>query len=326
MIGKDEASTIEYFRITRSISCSQIHKLDEEYSSITSCVDSMTNEEMLIHVYGENVSNKHHNPSKYDNGYYSDTSMSPKILLPSTSVSGTKRLHSNSSGDYIQTDVTPYCGESVALQQHIMSPLSDTNKGYSLLSQGNQDLQINSVNNSASVPVLTNQGEYFDESMAVDDSNTSIDRPPIKDMGYLDYNTAINQSITEQTVPFSRDAGSVHKPLPDTDSFPYVALNEDLIIPVNDQPRASDAKENIPDFSPYLQKVTDCSNSSSSSQELDSAYIDHYGFAMQHDSTRTSMKMTIAKHNSLHKTNSVSSINIGYIKESSDVDGYISEQ
>ena len=318
MIGKDEASTVEHFRITRSISRSQMPKLDEECSSIASCVDSMTNEEMLIHVYGENVSNKHHNPSKYDNGYYSDTSMSPKKLLPNTSVSGTKRLHSNSSGDYIQTDATPYCEESVALQQHIMSPLSDTNIGYSLFSQGNQDLQINSVNNSASVPVLTNQGEYFDECMAVNDSNTSIDRPPIKVMGYLDYNTAISQSSTEQTVPFSHDPGSVHKPSTDTDSFPCVALNEDLITPLND------AKENISDFSPYLQKVTDCRNSSSSSQELDSAYIDHYSLTMQHDSTAT--KMTIADHIPFHKTNSASSINIGYIKESSDVDGYISEQ
>ena len=327
MIGKDEPSTIEYVRITRSRSRSQMPKLDEECSSITSCVDSMTNEEMLIHVYGENVSNKHHNPSKYDNSYYSDSSMSPKKLLPDTSVSDTKRLHSNSSGDYIQTDATPYFEESVALQQHIMSPLSDRNIGYSLLSQGSQDLQINSVNNSDSVPIVTNEGEYYAESMAVDESNTSIDTAPMKDMGYLDYNTAISQSSTEQTVPFSHDPGSVHKPLSDTDSFPYVALNEDSITPTSDQPEASDAKKNISDFSPYLQKVTDSdcsSSSSSSSQELDSDYTDHYSLAMQDDST--AVKMTIAKHIPPHKTNSSSSINFGYIKESSDVDGYISEQ
>ena len=318
MIDKDEASTLEYFRIARSISHSQMPKLDEEHSSIASCVDSMTNEEMLIHVYGENFSNKHHNPSKYDNGYYSDTSMSPKKFLPNISVSDIKRLHSNSSGDYIQTDGTPYFEESVAL--HIMSPLSDRNIGYSLLPHDSQVLQIN---NSGSVPIVINEGEYFAESMAMDESNTSTDTPPIKDMGYLDYNAAINQNSTEQTVPFSHDPGSVHKPLSDTDSFPYVALNEDSITPTSDQPEASDAKKNISDFSPYLQKVTDsdCSSSSSSSQELDSDYIDHYSLAMQDDSTAA--KMTIAKHMPPHSS---SSINFGYIKESSNVDGYISEQ
>lgn len=309
MIGKDEASTIEYIKKARSICHSEMPKVDEECSSVASCVNSMTNEEMLIRVYGNNVNNKPHNPSKLDNGYYSDTSVSsPKRLLPANaSVNNTMRLPLYSSGEYIQSEATPYFEETVAMKQ------------------GNQDLQINSVNNSDSVPMLANEGEYSAESIAVDENTTTIDALS-KDMGYVDYNTAISQSSTEQTVQLSHDPGSVkmiHKLLADTKSFPYVVLHEDSIAPINDQLGENDAEESISDYSPYLQNVNDCSRASSSSQEMDSVYTDHYNFAIQHN--RADMKMTIAKQTPLHKTNSVSSIDFGYIKASSN-DGYVPEQ
>lgn len=318
MIGKDEASTVEYLkydRRNRSNGHSQMP--DEECSSITSQDDSVTNEEMLIHVYGDNTSKKqHHKLSKLDNGYYSDGSMSPKKLLPNAD---TKCLHSNSSGDYIQSDVTPYFEETIALQQHTLSPLSDPNKGYSSfsLSKSSQDPQKVATNNSDSLPILADDGEYFADSMAVDHFNTSTDVTPIN-LGYHDYNTAVNQNNIEETIPCSCDPESVmvvHDPLADTNSFPYVALNEDFMPSINDQLGANyishdDTKErkSISDNPPYLREVTD----TSSSQELHNVYMDH-GFPMQHNNTDS--ETATIEQTLLQKTNSETPINFGYIKE-----------
>ena len=190
MIGKDEPSTVEYLkydRVTRSDSDSQMPKFDEECSSITSQTDFITNEEMLVHVNGSDASEKQHRKTlKLDNGYHSDTSMSPKKDLPIASTNDTDHLHSSPSGDYIQSSTSPYVDETIALQQHSMSPLSDPNKSYSSLSQirSSEHPQAASVSNSDNLPLLVDKGEYIAESMAMEECNSSVDVAP-EELGYI---------------------------------------------------------------------------------------------------------------------------------------------
>ena len=257
----------------------------------------MTTEEMLDHVYGDNISKKQHQKhSKLDNGYYSDTSVSPKHCLPSP-LTDTEHSHSNSSDGYIQSDVTPYYEETVALQQHTTPPLSDPNEKYSSMSQlqGSQDLHIDSAYNDDSLPILSNEGEYFADSIAIDQCDASVNVTTPVDMEYLDYNTAVSQYSIEKTVPCSHDAETVtkiHKPLVNSDSFPYAALKEDSMpstpsmddqlgvnyIAHND----NKGKNRIFNFSPYIT----ASSSSSSSQAVDGVYIDH-NFPKQHNNAAT---------------------------------------
>ena len=210
-------------------------KIDEECSSISSHTDFITNEEMLIRVNGGDTSEKQqHKALKFDKGYYSDNSMSPNRGLPIASTSNTEQLHTSPSGDYVQSSVMPYVDDSIALQQPSMLPLCDPNKSHSSLSQlqSSKDPQITSISNNDS---LSNQGHYVDHNMAIEQCNSSVDATPV-DQGYFDYNTAVNQDTTKQAVPYSTDADidmKIHKSSDDSDSFPYVALNED---PINSTP------------------------------------------------------------------------------------------
>ena len=326
MIGKDEPSTVEYLkydRVTRSNSDSQMPKIDEECSSINSQTDFITNEEMLTCVNGGDANEKQHR--KTDNGYSSDTSMSHKKLgLPIASTNNTEQLDSSPSGDYIQSSISPYVDETIALQQHSMSPLSDPNKSYSSLSQlqSSEHPQPALVSNSDN---LVDNGEYVAESMAIKRCDSSVDVVFV-DFGYLDYNAAVDQNVTKQAVPYSSDADTdtkIHKPSADSDSFPYVALNDNPTgsMPcINDQLGSSciahdDTKGNA-DLS-YLQKV-----GVAGSEAMDGIYFDHSSPVQQSD---TEQIVNTTEQTLLHETDSTSSISFEYIQETND-GGYISEQ
>ena len=179
-------------------------RIDEECSSISSHTDFITNEEMLIRINdGDAREKQQHKTLKLD----SDTGMSHG--LPIASTSNTKQLHSGPSGDYIQSSVSPYVDDTIALQQHSMSP-----------------------NDS-----LSNQGEYVADSMAIEQCNSSVNVVPV-DLGYLDYHAAVNQQITEQAASYSTDADVNIKTLKSSDNpdpFPYVVLNEDSATPLSNQ-------------------------------------------------------------------------------------------
>lgn len=248
----------------------------------------MTTEEMLDHVYGDNISKKQHQKhSKFDNGYYSDTSVSPKHCLPSP-LTDSEHSHSNPSDGYIQSDVTPYYEETVALQQHTTPPLSDPSEKYSSVSQlqSRQDLHnIDSAYNDDSLPILSNEGEYFADSIAIDQCDASVNVTTPADMEYLDYNTAVSQYSVEKTIPCSHDAETVtkiHKPLVNSDSFSYAALKEDSM--------------------PSKPSMDD---------QLGANYIAHNDNAATEQAT--------IEQTQLHDTNSESS---SYIKETND-GGYI---
>ena len=328
MIGKDDPSTVEYLkyddRVARSNGDSQMPKIDEECSSISSQTDFITNEEMLIRVNGSEKIR--HKISNLDNGYYSDTSMSPKKGVTIASASDTKHSHSSPSGDYIQSSESPYVDDSIALQQHSMSPLSDPNESYSSLSQlqTSEDPQTTPISNNG------NLGEYVADSMVIEHCNSSVDVAPA-DLGYVDHNTAVNQHTTKQVVPYSSDADmdmKIDKSSADSNSFPYVALNED---PITSMPSInelgssynahSDTKEkdHNSDLSSYLQNVT-----VAGSQDMDGVYVDH-SFPIQQSNTEQTVKtVNTAKQTLLHETNSDSSINDEYTQENND-GGYISE-
>ena len=344
MIGKDDPSTVEYLkyddRVARSNGDSQMPKIDEECSSISSQTDFITNEEMLIRVNGsEKIRRK---ISNLDNGYYSDTSMSPKKGVTIASTSDTKHSHSNPSGDYIQSSESPYVDDSIALQQHNMSPLSDPNESYSSLSQlqTSEDPQTTPISNN------DNLGEYVADSMEMERYNSSVDVAPA-DLGYVDHNTAVNQHTTKQVVPYSPDADMDMKIDKDSNSFPYVAVNED---PITSMPSInklgssynahSDTKEkdHNSDLLSYLQNVT-----VADSQDIDGIYVDH-SFPVQQSNTAeqtintaeqtvNTAKQTIntaeqaidtTEQTLLHETNSASSISHEYTQENDD-GGYISE-
>ena len=61
---KDEPSTVVYLKYNRvarsNCSDSQMPKIDEECTLVSSHTDFKTNEEMLIHVNGGDASKKHH--------------------------------------------------------------------------------------------------------------------------------------------------------------------------------------------------------------------------------------------------------------------------
>ena len=179
MIGKDEPSTVEYLKYDRVVrsnySDSQMPKIDEECSSISSHTDFITNEEMLIRVNGGEASEKQQRKAlKLDKGYYSDNSISPNRGLLIASTSNTEQLHTSPSGDYVQSSVMPYVDDSIALQQPSMLPLCDPNESHSSLSQSHssEDPQITSISNSDS---LSNQGHYVADSIAIEQCNFPVD-------------------------------------------------------------------------------------------------------------------------------------------------------
>ena len=264
MIGKDEPSAVEYLKYDRVTSDSQMSKIDEECSSIYSQTDFITNEEILIRVNGGDASEKqHHKTSKLD------TSMSPKKGLPiASTTSDTEDLHSSPSGDHIQSSESLYFDDSIALQQHSMSPLSDPNESYSgslPQLQSSEDPQIVSISNN------DNLGGYVADSMAIDQYNVA----PV-DLGYLD--TAVNQHTTKQAVPYSSDADMDMKIHKSSDSFPYIedpiasmpCINDQLVSSCNAHGDTKEKDHNDSDLSSYLQKVT-----VASSQAMDGVYVDH---------------------------------------------------
>lgn len=261
MISK-QASTVENlkkYKIVKSDNNSQIHGIDEECSSITSQTDFITNEEMLIHVYGDKTSKKQtYRTSKPDNGYYSDTSMSSKKTSSGASNGDTENADLSPGGDYIQSTFAPYFDDVIALQQHTAYPLNDPNNSSSF-----SQLKNDKIASSIGVLRLPSEGEYVADSMAVEWHNTSADvAAPVNlgyldynateevvpcsndtnavpvDLGYLDYSSAFNNNSTEPGAPSSHDAElnmMIPKPLVDSDSFPYVQLDEDSVASTNSQ-------------------------------------------------------------------------------------------
>ena len=227
MIGKDDPSTVEYLKYDRiARSKDGMPKIDEECNSIDLMSDFVTNEEMLTCVYGSSTSKKQHfKAMKLDNGYYSDTSMSPKDL-PVTLNGDTNHLHSDPSGDYVQS--SPYVEDTIALHQQNLSSFIDP--PYTSLSQMQDPPMVPSTSND-NPPTLANEGEYVADGMMIEQCGSSIDVTSV-DLGYLDYNAAINQNNAKETASYSAVAGAnmiFHKPSSECNSFPYVRLSEDLM-------------------------------------------------------------------------------------------------
>ena len=325
MIGKDQPSTVEYLkydRVARSTDNFQLLEVDEESQSIASQSDLVTNEEILIHLNGRNSKKQHLITSIPNNDYNTDTNMTPKIGLLSTSTDDVP------NGDYIQSRFSPYVEDTIALQKQGLPPQIDPHKNNTSLSEvkNSEHPQIASTSNNDTQPIPATKREYFsDSSIAMGKciSRSFIDATPV-DLRHLH---AINHDNAKQTGPYSPDAEANminQKPSSDVNSFSCVTLNEDAVTPISSNQLASDyiahgntthQKDHFSDLS-YLQEV-----STSNTQILNSVYIDH-SFAVQHASTGNIINT--AKQTLLHKPYLNSAPDFQYVKETSD-GGYVSE-
>ena len=325
VIGKDDPSTVEYLkydRIARSNADAQMPKIDEECNSIASLSDFLTNEEMLTRVYGNSASRKQHFKAiKLDNGYYSDTSMSPKKDVPGTLNDDANHLHSDLSGDYVES--SPYVDDTVALHQQ--NPLSCIDPPYTSLSQMEDPLMVPS-DSGDNPPTQANEGEYGADGMMIEQCGSPIDVISV-DLGYLDYNAAFNQNNAKQTVPYLPVAGASmisNKPSSDCNSFPYVKLNEDSLSSIpSDQfisrfsSKTHGETREINDSSSYLHTAT-----VAGTQATEDANVNPSFTAQQ---SGTEQMINVANQTLLHKTTTNSSIEFEYMEENND-DSYISEQ
>lgn len=353
MIGKDEASTVEYLKYEKMAqSNSQSEMLNEECGSINSQTDFITNEEMLTHLYGKT---QHIKPN---DGYYSDSSMILKKGLPNGHIPaqssgeyiqsssdpyfddaiGTENqrmsnIKSQSGREYIHSSNDPYFDDTIAMEQFRTSPPSiktkattdiddeSTSTTVELLTKEHFDDPNNGYSSSfqQSLQTASITAEYIPDRVVADQyNNTSVD----VSLDCFNCNTAVDQNGTKEAVLLSYETKSV--PLVDSVAYPYAKLNEDMTTASMPDLFAGDY---IGHNDGKVKHISE-QKTNTSSQAVHSVYTGH-NLASTHHNSIVETASYSTERTPLHKTlksRSESVTKFGYISMNDKNDGgYISE-